>query len=136
MLKHFLNHSQTTLKKSRKRLFRPQNGQKLPRKFQTWIKFKLKIQIFDVIYGSFELKRDPKVGSLRLKTMLKQLSNNSKITLKKSRIRLFRPPKWSKMTPQISQNEQSFDPKSQFSRSFMTFEAQNTEINLAKKVDK
>ena len=53
------------------------------------------------------------------KTMPKPFSSNSKTTLKKSRNRLFWPPKWSKMTPQIGQNEQIFGRKFWFSKSFM-----------------
>ena len=45
--------------------------------------------------------------------------NNSKITLKKSRKPLFRPPKWSKMTPQNCQNEPIFHRKSHFFGSFI-----------------
>ena len=69
--------------------------------------------------STLELKIQLKIGPLRPKIILKHFINNSKKTLKKSRNRLFRSPKWTKMTPQISQNEQNFDPKSQFSRSFI-----------------
>ena len=45
MPQHFLNNSKTTLKKSRKRLFDPQNGRKLPLK--TAKMSKILIQNFD-----------------------------------------------------------------------------------------
>ena len=45
----------------------------------------------------------------------KRLQNNFEKVQKST----FLTPKWSKMTPQIGQNEQNFDPKSQFSRSFI-----------------
>ena len=78
-----------------------------------------KISILEVIYLPCELKIHPKVGPLRLKTKPKHFLNKSKTTLKKSRNRLFWPPKWSKMTPQIGKNEQNLDWKSQFSRSII-----------------
>ena len=84
-----------------------------------WAQFWPKISILGVIYRPLELKIHPKVGPLRPKTKPKHFLNKSKTTLKKSRNRLFWPPKWSKMTPQIGQNEQNFDTKSQFSSSFI-----------------
>ena len=65
-----------------------------PSKLPNWAKFWPKISIIGVIYRPFELKIPPKVGLLRSKTMPKHFPNNSKTTLKKSRKRLFRPPKW------------------------------------------
>ena len=117
---HFLHNSRTPLKKCRIRLFRSENCNKNdPSERTKWAKFWPKISIFGVIYQPFKLKIHPKVGLLRPKTMPKHFLNNSKTTLKKSRIRLFWPPKWPKMTPQNGQNEQIFDRKFWFSRSFM-----------------
>ena len=59
-------------------------------------KFWPKILILEVIYRSFELNIYPKVELLRPKIMPKQLLNISKTTFKKSKKRLFWPPKWSK----------------------------------------
>ena len=65
-----------------------------PSKPPKWAYFWSKISIFGVIYQPLELKIHPKVGLLRPKTMPKHFLNNSKKTSKKSRKRLFRPPKW------------------------------------------
>ena len=73
--------------------------------------------------GSKEYKKwiemRPKVGLLRPKTMPKHFLHKSETTLKKSRNRLFWPPKWPKMTPQNGQNEQNFVRKFRFSGSFI-----------------
>ena len=92
MLKNFLNHSKTTLKKSRKRLFDLVKND--PSKQAKGANFLLKIKIFGVIHQPFELKIHPKVDLLRPKTVTKQFLKNSKITLKKSRKRFFSPTKW------------------------------------------
>ena len=63
--------------------------------------------------------KSTKMGLLTPKTKPKHFPNKSKTTLKKSRNRLFWPPKWSKLTPQIGQNEQNLDWKSRFSRSII-----------------
>ena len=55
------------------------------------------------------LKIQSKVRLLTQKKMPKHFLNKSKTTLKKSRIRLFRPPKFPKMTFQNRQNKQIFD---------------------------
>ena len=123
MPKHFLNNSKKKLKKGRKWLFWPWKWPKLP---SQGVKFWPKISIFGVIYKPLELKIHPKVGLLRPKTMLKNFLNDSKTTLKKSRKRLFWPPKWSKMTPENGQNDQIFDPKFRFWGSFINLRAQNT----------
>ena len=61
----------------------------------------------------------PKSGPFKYEnnaqTLPKQLQNNFEKVQKST----FLTPKWSKMTPQISQNEKNLDPKSQFSRSFI-----------------
>ena len=74
-----------------------------PWKRQKWANFWSKISILGVIYQPFELKIHPKVGLLRPKTMPKHILNNSKTTLKKSRNRLFWPPKWPKHGCQYGQ---------------------------------
>ena len=61
------------------------------------------IFILGVIYQPFELKIPPKLGLLKSKTMPKHFLNNSKTTSKKSRKRLFRPPKWPKHGCQLGQ---------------------------------
>ena len=65
------------------------------------------------------LKIHPKVGVLRLKNNAKTLPKQFLKNFKKSRKRLFRIPKWSKMTPQNHQSEQILDLRSQFSASFI-----------------
>ena len=60
--------------------------------------FDKKSRFLRSFFQPFELKIHQKVGLLRPKTIPKQLLNNSKTTLKKSRNRLFWLPKWSKMT--------------------------------------
>ena len=55
--------------------------------------------------------------------MPKQSLNNSKITLKKSRKRLFLPQKWPKWTTQIGQNIKNLDLKSQILMSLMDFQS-------------
>ena len=61
----------------------------------------------------------PKSGPFKYEnnaqTLPKQLQNNFEKVQKST----FLTPKWSKMTPQIGQNEQNFDPKFKFSRSFI-----------------
>ena len=99
--------------------FDPQNGQKWPLKTAKMSKFLIENFNFRGHLSTFWAEIQPKVGLLRPKTMLKQFLNNSQSTLKKSRKRLFRPPKLPKMTPQIGQNEQIFDRKFRFSRSFI-----------------
>ena len=74
-----------------------------PSKPPKWANFWQKISIFGVINGPLELKMHPKVGLLRPKTMPKQFLNNSKKTLKKSRKRLFRHPKWPNHGCQLGQ---------------------------------
>ena len=66
-----------------------------------------------------QVVKSTKMGNLTPKTKPKYFPNRSKTTLKKSRNRLFWPPKWSKMTPQIDKNEQIFDPTFQSSRLFI-----------------
>ena len=77
-----------------------ENAQKVsfwqPSKPPKWANICPKISIFGIIYQPLELKIQPKVGLLRLKIMLKHFLNNSKTSLKKSRKRVFRPPKWPK----------------------------------------
>ena len=46
---------------------------------------------FGFIYGPVELKNNPKLRLLRLKTILKHFLKNSKTSMKKSRKRLSRP---------------------------------------------
>ena len=69
--------------------------------------------------STFRAKNTPKSrpfeGENNAQTLPKQVQNN----FEKSRNRLFSPPKWSKMTPQIGQNEQIFDPKFLFAGSFI-----------------
>ena len=84
-----------------------------------WAIFWPKTAIIGVIYRPFELKIHPKVGLFRSKTMPKNFLNNSKTTLRKSRNRLFWPPKLPKMTPQIGQNEHILYRKSWFLGSFI-----------------
>ena len=93
MPEQLLNNSKTSFKKSKKRLFWPWKWSKWP---SQRAKFWPKIFILEVIYRPFELKIHLKVRILRPKTMPKQLLNNSKTTLNKSKKRLFLPPKWSK----------------------------------------
>ena len=61
----------------------------------------------------------PKSGPFKYEnnaqTLPKQLQNNFEKVQKST----FLTPKMVKMTPQIGQNEQNFDPKTQFSRSFI-----------------
>ena len=92
MPKQLLNISKTTFKNPRKRLFWPWKWSKWP---SQRAKFWPKILILEVIYRPFELKIQLKVGILRPKIMPKQLLNISKTTFKKSKKRLFWPPKWS-----------------------------------------
>ena len=92
MPKQLLNISKTTFKKSKKRLFRPPKWSKWPSQRAN---FWPKILILEVIYRPFELKIQQKMKLLRPKIMPKQLLNNSKPTFKKSKKRLFWPPKWS-----------------------------------------
>ena len=63
--------------------------------------------------------KSTKVGILIGKTKPKHFPDDTKTILKKSRKRLFWFSKWSKMTPQIGQNEQIVHPKSWFSGSFI-----------------
>ena len=74
-----------------------------PSKLPKWAKFWPKISIIGVIYRPLGLKIPPKVGLLSSKTMPKRFLNNSKTTLKKSRKRLFGPPKWPKHGCQLGQ---------------------------------
>ena len=115
MPKHFLSTPKQLWKSPENDFFQPQIGQKRPLRT---LKFRLKFSILGLINGPLELKINPKVGLLRPKRMTKDFLNYSQTTLKKSIIRLFRPPKWPKMTPHNSQNEQIFDCKFWFSRSF------------------
>ena len=93
MPKQLLNISKTTFKKSKKRLFWHPKWSKWPsQRAYFWPK----ILILEVIYRPFELKIQLKFDLLRSKIMPKQLLNNSKPTFKKSKKRLFWPPKWSK----------------------------------------
>ena len=65
------------------------------------------------------IKIHPQVCLFRTKKTPKHFLKNSKTTLKKSKIRLFRPPKLPEMNPQNGQNEQIFDLKSQLYGSFI-----------------
>ena len=60
-------------------------------------------------------KSRPFEAKNKAQTLPNQLQNNFEKVQKST----FLTPKWPKMTPQIGQNEQIFDPKSQFSRSFI-----------------
>ena len=92
MPKQLLNNSKPTFKKSKKRLFWAPKWSKWP---SQRAKFWPKIMILEVRYRPFELKIHLKVRLLRQKIMPKQLLNISKTTFKKSKKRLFWPPKWS-----------------------------------------
>ena len=76
-----------------------------------------------------------------------RILKNSQTTLKKSRIRLFRPPKWPKMTPQNRQNKLTFEWIFQFSGSFINlsswkypqsrpFKVENNSQTLPKQLQK
>ena len=90
----------------------PKMAKNDPSKRSKWAFFSPKISNIGVIYRPFKLKKPPKVGLSRSKTMPKHFLNNSKTTLKKSRKWLFRPLKIVKTIPQIGQNHQNFDRKS------------------------
>ena len=64
------------------------------------------IYIFDVIYRTLELKIQIKAG--RLKTLTRHYLN-SRTPLKKSKLRLSRPPKLPKINPQNCKNKQISD---------------------------
>ena len=68
---------------------------------------------------TFWAQNTPKSGPFKTEnnaqTLPKQVQNNFEKVAKST----FLTPKWSKMTPQIGQNEQNFDPKSRFSKSFI-----------------
>ena len=98
-----LNNSKPTFKKSKKRLFWPPKWSKWPSKRA---KFWPKILILEVIYRPFELKINLKVRLERPKIMPKQFLNNSKTTFKKSKKRLFWPPKWPNHGYQLCQFSQ------------------------------
>ena len=90
-------HLQNNFQKVQIRLFWPPKWSKWPsQRAYFWPKF----LILEVRYRPFELKIHPKVSLLRPKIMPKQLLNISKTTFKKSKKRLFRPPKWSKWPSQ------------------------------------
>ena len=111
MPKQLLNNSKPTFKKSKKRIFRPQNWSKWPsQRPKIWPK----ILILEVIYRPFELKIHLKVSILRPKIMPKQLLINSKPTSKKSKKRIFWPQKWSNHGYQFWKNGQNFTQKSRF----------------------
>ena len=105
-------HLQNNFEKVQKSTFStPKMDKNDPSNQPKWAKFWPKMSVLKVIYRPLKLKIHQKVGPLRPKTKPKHFPNKSKTTLKKSRNRLFWTPKWSKMTPQIGQNEQIFDPK-------------------------
>ena len=85
--------------------FWAQNCQKWPVKTAKKSNFFQKNSIFEVIYRLLELEIHAKVDLLKWKTIPKHFLNNSKRSLIKSRKRLFRPAKCSKMTPQNRQIE-------------------------------
>ena len=58
--------------------------------------------------------------------MLKNFLNSTKTTLKKSRIRIFRPQKWSKMTPQNRQRTTFLTENLGSQDHLPTFQAENT----------
>ena len=119
MPRHILNNSKRTLKKSRKRLFWPSKWSKMTppnRKMSNLLNENFD---FKGHLSTFRAENTPKVGLLRSKTVPKHFPNNSKTTLKKSRKRLFRPPKRPKMTPIERQNKPIFDWIFLFSRSFI-----------------
>ena len=122
MPKQLLNNSKPTFKKYKKRLFWPPKWSKWPsQRAKIWPK----ILILEVIYRPFDLKIHLKVSFFRPKTMPKQLLNNSKPTFKKSKKRLFWPPKWSKCP---SQRAKIWRKKIIFYIS--TFQAKNTTESL------
>ena len=114
MPKQLLNNFWTTFKKSRKRVFWPQNSPKLTlSESKIWPQ----ILISEVIYQPFELKIHPKVGLLGPITMPKQLLNSSKTTFENSRKVTFWPqnsPKWPsqrlKIWPKILISEGIYQP--------------------------
>ena len=69
--------------------------------------------------STFEAQNTPKSRPFeaenKAQTLPKQVQNNFEKVQKTT----FLTPKWSKMTPQIGQNEQFFDPKFRFSGSFI-----------------
>ena len=83
MLKHLLNSSKTSLKKSRIRNKMAKNDLL---KCQKCVTFWLKISILEVIYRPLELKNNPKVDPLRPKRMPKLFKNNFQITLKNIKV--------------------------------------------------
>ena len=98
MPKHSLHNSQTTFKVSRKRPFKPQNGQKRPSEMskvgQIWTE---NLDFRDHLTSFGAENTHPKVGLLKPQIMPKYFLNNSRTTiLKQSRKRVFRPPKWPK----------------------------------------
>ena len=97
MPNQLLSISKTTFKKSKKRLFWPPKWSKWPsQRAKFWPTF----LILEVRYRPFELKIHIKVGLLKPKIMPTQLLSISKTTFKKSKKRLFWPPKWSKWPSQ------------------------------------
>ena len=92
MPKQLLSNSKPTLQNPRKRLFWPWKWAKWPSQMA---KFRPIILILEVIYGPFDLKINLQDGLLRPKIMPEQLLNSSKPTFKKSKKRLFWPPKLS-----------------------------------------
>ena len=60
-------------------------------------------------YGLQRVQGGQKVGLLRSETMPKQFPNNSKKTSKKSRNRLFWPPKWPNLESQSGQKVSIFE---------------------------
>ena len=77
----------------------------------------------------------PKVGLLSTKIMPKHFLNNSKTTLKKSRKRLFRPPKWPKMTPQTAKMSLFLTEYFDFRGHLSTFRAEKTPKSRPFKVE-
>ena len=87
--KHFLKNSKTSLKKPRKRLFRSQNGQRLPSNRSKEGSILTENLDFRVHVCTFGAEKSPKSSSFKPKTMPKYFLNNSNITLEKARKLLF-----------------------------------------------
>ena len=93
--KHFLNYSKTTLKKVQNMTFStPWMLKNHPQKCQKSVKFWSKISISRDHLSTTRAENTRKVGLLRTKSVPKHFLFNSRATWRKSRIRLFRPPKW------------------------------------------
>ena len=80
MPKHYINNSEKTLKKSRKRLFDPKNGQKWPIKMVKMSTYLTENLNYRGHLWTFEAENTPKSGPFKVEnnaqTLPKQLQNN------------------------------------------------------------